>query len=113
MRYKKETPHGFARNFLSKPEIYVAGTKKLSIPSDMAEDHYNEYIDKKFIGMSIVLTLIFWAAFTYLLVPFVPAETATFAYLGAAFTSACMSGVFYVAVHMFGIVLAEQRKAKA
>ena len=41
----------------------------------MAQDHYQEYISKKFVGLSVVLALVFWACFTRMLLPFVPAET--------------------------------------
>lgn len=78
----------------------------------MAEDHYSEFIGKKFIGLSIVLTLVFWLSFTVLLVPFVPAETPAFQYGVAGFTAACLSGVFYLATHMFMLVLSEHRKAR-
>jgi hypothetical protein len=78
----------------------------------MAQDHYNEYIGKKFIGLSIVLSLLFWAAFTRMLLPFVPAESPGWAYFFSAFTALCLTGVFYLATHMFQLVLQEQRKAR-
>ena len=78
----------------------------------MEQDHYREFISKKFIGLSIVLALIFWASFTRLLLPFVPAETIGVQYFFAGFTAACMTGVFYIALHMFRLVLQENRKAR-
>jgi hypothetical protein len=78
----------------------------------MAQDHYNEFIGKKFVGLSIVLALVFWACFTRLLLPFVPAETPSGQYFWAGFTALCLTGVFYVATHMFQLVLQEQRKAQ-
>jgi len=78
----------------------------------MAQDHYNEFISKGFIGLSLILSLIFWGVFTWLLVPFVPAETPVYQYGLAAFTAASLTGVFYVATHMFQLVLQEQRKAR-
>jgi hypothetical protein len=78
----------------------------------MAQDHYNEFIGKKFVGLSIVLALVFWACFTRLLLPFVPAETPSVQYLFAGFTALCLTGVFYIATHMFQLVLQEQRKAR-
>ena len=78
----------------------------------MADDHYREFIGKKFIGLSIVLALVFWASFTRLLLPFVPAEAIGTQYLFAGFTAFCLTGVFYIATHMFRLVLQEQRKAK-
>jgi len=78
----------------------------------MAQDHYSEYVSKGFIGLSILLSLIFWGVFTYFLIPFVPAETPLLQYGLAGFTAACLTGVFYVATHMFQLVLQEQRKAR-
>ena len=78
----------------------------------MSQDHYSEFIGKKFVGLSVVLALVFWACFTRLLLPFVPAETPTTAYFFAGFTAICLTGVFFVATHMFQLVLQEHRKAK-
>ena len=78
----------------------------------MAEDHYKEYIGKKFIGLSVVLALVFWACFTRLLLPFVPADTPSVQYAVAGFTAFCLTGVFYMATHMFQLVRQEHRKAR-
>lgn len=78
----------------------------------MPDDHYQEFISKRFLGLSILLTLIFWAAFTRMLVPFVPAQTPLLQVGFAAFTAACLAGVFFLATHMFQIVLKENRKAQ-
>jgi uncharacterized membrane protein len=76
----------------------------------MADDHFNDYVGKKFIVVSVVLSLIFWAAFTRILLPYVPAQTIGWQYVGSAFTAACLAGVFFLATHMFMLVLGEQRR---
>ncbi|NBD37906.1 MAG: hypothetical protein GVY10_04980 [Verrucomicrobia bacterium] len=78
----------------------------------MAEDHYAEFTSKRFVGLSVLLALVFWAVFTRLLLPFVPAETQAVQYTVAGFTSACLTGVFFLAVHMFQLVFKESRKAR-
>jgi len=78
----------------------------------MSEDHYSEFIGKKFIGLSIVLALVFWACFTRMLLPFVPAESPSWQYAIAGFTALCLTGVFYIAQHMFQLVRQEHRKAR-
>lgn len=83
-----------------------------NVSSIMAQDHYSEFIGKKFLGLSIVLSLVFWASFTRLLLPFVPAETPGWAYFFSGFTAFCLTGVFFLAVHMFQLVLQEHRKAR-
>ena len=78
----------------------------------MAEDHYREFIGKKFVGLSIVLALVFWTCFTRLLLPFVPADSPSMQYLVAGFTAFCLTGVFFMALHMFQLVRQEHRKAQ-
>lgn len=78
----------------------------------MAQDHYSEFIGKKHVGLSIVLSLVFWVCFTRLLLPFVPVESPSWAYFFSGFTALCLTGVFYVASQMFLLVLQEQRKAR-
>lgn len=78
----------------------------------MAQDDYSEFIGKKFVGLSMVLTLVFWACFTRILLPFVPSDSPSWQYAFAAFTATCLSGIFYIALHMFQLVLQEHRKAR-
>ncbi len=78
----------------------------------MAQDHYREFIRKKFVGLSVILALVFWACFTRLLLPFVPADTPGMAYFFAAFTATCLTGVFFLALHMFRLVQQEHSKAR-
>jgi hypothetical protein len=78
----------------------------------MEQDHYREFVGRKFIGLSIVLALVFWACFTRLLLPFVPAESPSWQYFFAGLTALCLTGVFYLAAHMFQLVLQEHRKAR-
>ena len=78
----------------------------------MAQDHYKEFIGKKYLGLSIILALVFWVCFTRLLLPFVPAETPSMQYLVAGFTAFCLTGVFFLATQMFFLVLQEHRKAR-
>lgn len=78
----------------------------------MAQDHYREFISKKHVLISVVLSLIFWVAFTRMLLPFVPAQSLTWQYIWSGFTALCMTGVFYVAVHMFMLVAGAQRSTR-
>jgi hypothetical protein len=78
----------------------------------MANDHYSEHVSKAYVGLSILLSMIFWAVFTWLLLPFVPAESALLQLGFAGFTALCLTGVFFLATHMFKLVLAEHRKAQ-
>jgi hypothetical protein len=79
----------------------------------MASDHYRQLIGRRFIALSVVLTLVFWAVLTRVLLPHVPVADLTLAYVGAGFTAACLSGVFFLALHMFALVLGAHRRRKA
>ncbi len=83
-----------------------------SLRTSMSQDHYRDYIGRKFIALSVVLTLVFWAGFTWLLMPFVPAESLHWQVVFGGFTAACLAGVFFLATHMFQLVLQEQRAAR-
>lgn len=76
-------------------------------------DHYREYCGGVFKAVSVVLTLVFWAVFTVLLTGFVPAQTAFWQHALAGLTALSMAGVFFVALHMFWLVVGEQRRARA
>jgi len=78
----------------------------------MSQDHYSEFIGKKFVALSVGLTLVFWAGFTWLLMPFVPAEALHWQVVFGGVTAACLAGVFFLAAHMFRLVVQEQRKAR-
>jgi hypothetical protein len=78
----------------------------------MDGDHYNEFIGKRFIGFSILATLVVWVALTWLLTPFVPTETMPWVYIWSAFTATPIAGVFFFALHMFWLVAMEHRKAR-
>ncbi len=80
--------------------------------SGIMADHYNEFITRKHVALSIVLALVFWVCFTRMLLPFVPAESPSTQYLVSGFTASCLTGVFYIASHMFMLVLFENRKAR-
>jgi hypothetical protein len=60
--------------------------------------------------IDVVLTVIFFVVMTYVLKNHVPwVESGEFAVLlGGAYTSACLSGVFWLALSLFRVTLADQ-----
>lgn len=58
------------------------------------------------------LTALFFLFFTWALRPFVPDERATVVWVVSAFTASCLTGVFFIAAHMFRVVLADQRSRR-
>lgn len=78
----------------------------------MSSDHYSEYAGKGFLLASLGLSFIFWLAMTYVLTAFVPAQTPLYKYLWAGYTSLCLTGVFFLATHMFWLVFGESRRRK-
>ncbi len=77
-----------------------------------AGDHYNEFVGKRFIGITILTTLIFWVVFTFLLLPFVPTNALPWLYIWSAFTATPLAGVFFLAQHMVWVVAMEHRRAQ-
>ncbi|MCC5805615.1 MAG: hypothetical protein JJU00_04730 [Opitutales bacterium] len=75
-------------------------------------DHYRDYCGGVFKVVSVVLTFVFWVIFTVILSGFVPVQTAFWQYVWGGFTALSMAGVFFVAVHMFWLVVGEQRRAR-
>ncbi|MBJ7494521.1 MAG: hypothetical protein JHC77_05770 [Opitutales bacterium] len=67
-------------------------------------------VTKQGAGIDITLTLIFFVAMTDVLKNHVPwVEAGEFAVLlGAAYASACLSGVFWLALSLFRVTLADQ-----
>ena len=78
----------------------------------MSQDHFSEFVGKKFIGFSVVATLVVWLFFTYMLTPFVPTESMPWVYILSGFTATPISGVFFISIYMFWLVAMEQRKAR-
>lgn len=67
-------------------------------------------VTKQGAGIDITLTLIFFVAMTDVLKNHVPwVEAGEFAVLlGGAYASACLSGVFWLALSLFRVTLADQ-----
>lgn len=79
----------------------------------MSGDHFNEFIDQKFIGLSLVLTFLVWAGFTYMLTPFTFTTHPVWMYVWSGFTAIPIAGTFFFAINMFKLVAAENHKAKS
>lgn len=79
----------------------------------MSEDNYKAYIGMKFVGISVLLALVFWAVLTYLLTPFTFTLDPFWMYFWAAFTALPIAGTFYIAVHMFWLVAVEHKRTKS
>lgn len=73
----------------------------------MSGDDFNKYIGKGFIAFSLIATLIFWAAFTYMLSGFTFTTHPTWKYVWSAFASFPITGTFFMALYMFKLVASE------
>lgn len=74
-------------------------------------DHYGELARPLFQVVSLGLAALFFVVFTYILRGYVPAQTALWQWVFGAYTAACLTGVFYLASHMFWVVFAEFRRS--
>lgn len=80
--------------------------------ASMSKDHYNDFIGKQFIGVSLALALLCWVALTFLLTPFTFTTDPVWMYVWSAFTAFPLVGTFFFAVHMFWLVAVENSRAK-
>ncbi len=62
----------------------------------------------KTILFDLVLTGLFFVVMTYLLRPFVPAQTPAVIWFFAGFTALPLTGVFWLATQMFRVTLTDQ-----
>ncbi len=69
----------------------------------------NKLIGRGGIVVDIILTIIFFGFFTWILRPYVPAQSEVYVWFFSAFTASCLTGVFYIAVSMFRIVRVDQK----
>ncbi len=60
----------------------------------------------------VLLTGLFFAFFTWFLRPNVPDDREIVVWLVSAYTSLCLSGVFYLAANMFLVVLRDQKQRR-
>ncbi len=79
----------------------------------MSEDNYRNFIGKKFVLLSIVLTLLVWAGLTYLLTPFTFTHDPFWMYFWSGFTAFPIAATFYIATHMYQLVAVEHKRAKS
>lgn len=78
----------------------------------MDGDDYAKLATLPFQIVALLLTGLFWLAFVVLLMPHVPTEHPVWKVVFAAFTATSVTGVFYLAVHMFWVVLQDDRRAR-
>jgi hypothetical protein len=73
------------------------------------ENEAPKFFSKKSQLIILSLTFVWFAFFAYVLRPFVPSTQPLIVYTIAAFTACALTGVFFIAAHMFTLVLTEQR----
>ncbi len=76
------------------------------------EESYPKLFSPKTLAIGIALTGLFFISFTFLIRPFVPSQDPLTVWLLSAYTSSCLTGVFFVAYHMFTAVLIDTRRRK-
>jgi len=64
------------------------------------------------IVFDLLLTGLFFVFMTYVLRPFVPAQTEFYTWLFSGFTALPLTGVFWLATQMFRVTLTDQMRRK-
>jgi hypothetical protein len=73
---------------------------------------YQKLLSKGHIAVGVILTLVFFAMMSYLLLPFTFSTDPIVAQFQACLTAVPISATFWFAVNMFMIVLSDQQKNK-
>ncbi len=60
--------------------------------------------------LNLLLTAIWFAFFAFILRPYVPSQSETYQWAIAIFTSFCLTGVFWLAISMFQVVMVDQMR---
>ena len=78
----------------------------------MENPAYQKLLNKFHIALGAVLTLVFFAAMSFVLLPFTFSTNPIFAQLQACLAAVPISATFWFGYHMFMIVLIDQLKQK-
>ena len=81
-----------------------------------ATDFSSKLITKLSVLINLLMTLVVFALFTFYLIDFVPIhekQNPLYAVFWSAFTSVCLSGVFWLSASMFSVVLIDYRNRRA
>ncbi|TVP80690.1 MAG: hypothetical protein EA353_03270 [Puniceicoccaceae bacterium] len=73
---------------------------------------YQKLLTKKHLIIGVVLTLVFYAVMSVLLVPYTFSSSPLIAQAQACLTAVPIAAVFWFAYHMFMLVLVDQMKQK-
>lgn len=69
-------------------------------------------ISKLGIVIDIILSVIFFCIMTKILATHAPAETEKMRLIAGAFTSSCLTGVFWLTLQLFRVTLVDQLRKK-
>lgn len=71
-----------------------------------------KYVTPVSLAVDAILVVAFFAYMYSVLRPHVPSNDGRMVMLWAGLTSACMTGVFWLCIHMFRVVLRAQRESR-
>ena len=74
------------------------------------EKSEEKLVSRKGLVFDLVITVIWFVFFAVILQPYVPAQTELYRTVFAIFTSACLTGVFWLAINMFRVVRVDQTR---
>lgn len=75
-------------------------------------DRTKELISRKGIVVDLVLTALWLTFFSWILRPYVPAQSEVFVTGFSIYTAVCLTGVFWLALSMFRIVFVDHQLSK-
>ncbi|MDP0500209.1 MAG: hypothetical protein Q7P63_08910 [Verrucomicrobiota bacterium JB022] len=78
----------------------------------MMEHHFYEYVGKKTLAITALLSVIFFVCFTFILSGHVPDASPTWRMIWGAYAAMPLAGVFFFASMMLSVLMAERRQIK-
>mgnify|MGYP001353210885 CR=1 FL=1 len=75
----------------------------------MSNNNSHKLITRNGVVIDLILTAIIFCFLSWILRPYVPAQTEVYTNVFAVFTASCLSGLFWLVLQMFRVVYTDMR----
>lgn len=75
----------------------------------MSDDKSHKLVTRNGVVIDLILTAIIFSFLSWILRPYVPAQTEVYTNVFAVFTASCLSGLFWLVLQMFRVVYTDMQ----
>ena len=75
----------------------------------MSDDNTQKLVTRNGVVIDLILTTIIFCFLSWILRPYVPAQTEVYTNVFAVFTASCLTGLFWLVLQMFRVVYTDMR----